>query len=170
MCNSMTRIYHKQAVIGTLYGNAILSAAGRATLRFYQQQGLHLDDAFLGFALLALTAGTGFVFSQLSNIYLSQKLIEGHVTPEGVALLRGVNTGATMLWIQRARYIHAIIFWLVIYSVKFSFLFFFSHLVSRVHCLTLYWRVIFVINIIAFVFCLCSSFIGCPYTNLTSRK
>ena len=90
--------------------------------------------------------------------------------PEEKAKLAGLDAVADILWFQRVEYTYISMVWLAILAVKFAFLAFFHHLVSRVRHLVIYWKVVTIVNVIAFVVCILTEFIECPYTSLQACK
>ena len=83
-------------------------------------------------------------------------------------LPRNVNVVAPIPKYQRTDCLHRTRSWLVLFSVKFSFLSFFNQLVDRLSRLLLLWRVVIVINVIAFGCCFCYAFLECPYSNIAA--
>ena len=53
--------------------------------------------------------------------------------------------------------------WATIFSVKICFLLFFRQLVDWMKELMLIWKIVFVITISVFCFCICGTFILCPH-------
>ena len=153
-----------------MYGIAILVAISRLTIRLRVQRQLLVDDVFLIFACLALSAAMGIIYRNVKPLYLTQAVIDGLITAEQSWILYGANPAAGIQIYQSFQYSHETMIWLVIFSAKFSFLFFFYRLISRAQHLVTYWRVICLLTLIAFVFCVCCTFIGCPYINLQARK
>ena len=64
--------------------------------------------------------------------------------------------------VQRYSYAFGVLIWFVEFAVKFCYLHFFRLLIDRQRSLVNYWKVTMVINLIAAVFNICSSFMSCP--------
>ncbi len=102
-------------------------------------------------------------------MFVAEEIVPMPISEEGAELAR-LDAKADILWYQRVEYIYISMVWLAIFAVKFAFLSFFYHLVSRVRHLVIYWRVVTVVNVIAFVICILTGFIECPYTSLRTGK
>ena len=156
-------------IIGILYSAAIVAASIRTAIHLHIQRPLSLDDGLLIFAGLALTVSTIIIFKGLDIMFLAEEIVPMPISEEGAELAR-LDAMADILWYQRVEYIYISMVWLAIFAVKFAFLSVFHHLVSRVRHLVIYWRVVTVVNLIAFVVCILTGFIECPYTSLRICK
>ena len=117
---------------------------------------------------VALTGTTTVLLSQLTNIYKNATYLsdeEGDVSPTPSTII-----GAENLWPRRFEYSYVTLAWLVIFSVKFSFLAFFRLLVGRVRTLFVYWRVIVVVNTLAFPYCILCTFVECRNQTTADSK
>lgn len=152
-----------------LYSTAIVAACIRTAIHLRIKRPLSLDDGLLIFASLALTVSP--VLSKKGWIlYLWLKRSSLCLLRKRRAKLAGLDAVADILWLQRVEYIYISMVWLAIFAVKCAFLSFFHHLVSRVRHLIIYWRVVTMVHVIAFVVCILTEFIECPYTSLQACK
>lgn len=103
----------------------------------------------------------------MSALYFEQKLASD---PNAVSFKTALKTIPELLKFQRLSYAHLTLTWTVIFSVKFSFLFFFKLLIKRLTSLNIYWRVVVGINAIVFVLCVSDIFIACPHITLSGTK
>ena len=160
----------RQTIVGILFGTAIVAAAIRTATRLKIERRLFLDDAFLTLVCLALTVTTTLIYQGLSNIYLLERVAQEPISELAATISATPDSEAKVLRYQRLNYYYTTMAWLVIFSVKLSFICFFCRLIDRVHSLLLYWRVIIAVNVVAFGFCICSNFIGCPYLGIRGSK
>ncbi len=151
----------KQIWVGVLYGTAILAASMRTVLRTYFHRRLSLDDAFLLFACATLTAAVPILYIAIGPMYLVQELGNGGPNPQ-------------IHLYQVLRLTHRALVWTAIFSVKFSFLSFFRQIVDRVQSLTLHWKIVGMMNIVAYIIacvtCVCFSITACPRTDAAACK
>ena len=154
--------------MGILFGTAIIAAAICTGIRIKLHCRLYIDDGFLIFACLALAAATTVLYEELNILYLAEEIVQDFVSEHMGDLPRNVNVAATIPIYQRTDYLHRTLSWLVLFSVKFSFLSFFHQLVDRLPRLLLHWRVLIVINITAFGYCVCYAFLECPHSNVAA--
>lgn len=144
----------------------------RISLRIHSQRRLFLDDAFLVIALAALTAAVPVLYKAIAQMYLIQGVASGGLNLVKVSQLQqsGTVTEAEVHLYQVLRFTHQTLIWTAIFSVKFSFLSFFHQIVDRIQGLVLYWKIVGMMNIVAFAFCVCFSFVECPRTDYVASK
>lgn len=167
--NATDYAHYVQVIIGVLYSAAIVVASIRTAIHLHIKRPLSLDDGLLILASLALTVSTIIIYKGLDIMFLAEEIVPMSISEEK-ATLAGLDAMADILWLQRVEYIYISMVWLAIFAVKFAFLSFFHHLVSRVRHLVIYWRVVTVVNVLAFVVCILTEFIECPYTSLRTCK
>lgn len=155
-----------QVVMGVLFSFAIVAAIVRTAIRIRMRRRLYLDDAFLGLACFALTASTIVLYNDLGTRYLVAELVQYYLAGDMADLPADVNVAATAQRYQRTQYVHGILSWIVIFSVKFTFLSFFHQLLDRLPRLLFYWKVVVVANAVALVYCICYGFLECPRSGL----
>ena len=141
-------------MIGVPFGTAIIAAAIEAGIRVKLQCRLYIDDGFLIFAFLALAAATTVLYEELNILCLAEEIVRDFVSEHMGHLPRIVNVAAKIPIYQPTDYLHRILSWLVLFSVKFSFLSLFHQLVDRLPRLLLHWRVVILISVIAFGYCI----------------
>ena len=154
-----------QVVMGILFGFAIVTATVRTGIRVKLRRRVYLDDAFLGLACLALTAATTILYVELGNLYLAILLMQAFLSGDMVDLPADVNFAAIVGKVQRTVYLTGILSWIVIFSVKFTFLSFLHQLLDRLPRFLLYWKVVVVANVVACMYCICYSFLKCPHSS-----
>lgn len=115
-----------------------------------------VDDGFFFLAVITLIAGTTTCYIDIPYLYVQQNVDPSTtvITPQFIELLQ------RSLRIQAAT---DVLLSTTLFSVKFSFLFFFHGLIRRLRGLTIWWWCILALMIpIAAVFVSCI-FIVCPY-------
>lgn len=156
--------------MGVLFGSAIVTAIVRTGIRIKLRRRVYFDDAFLGVACLALTATTTMLYKELGIFYLAEDIVQDYVSGGMADLPADVNVAAIIPRYQRTFYLHGTLSWIVIFSVKFTFLSLFHQLLDRLPRFLLYWKVIVVANVVALVYCICYAFLECPHSNLEARE
>ncbi|KAL8681487.1 MAG: hypothetical protein Q9224_006848 [Gallowayella concinna] len=119
--------------IGILFGIAITLAIGRTYVRLAQTRKVTVDDGFFFFAVITLIAGTTTLYIDIPYLFFhSNGTFSGTttITPEFFQLL------LRSLKIQSAT---DVLLSVTLFSVKFSFLFFFHGLLRRVQGLMTWW-------------------------------
>lgn len=124
---------------------------------------VNVEDFILLFAVVSLCAATGLAYATLTAQYsLLQLILHGFEADLGFKLLGEIPTiakeedAATNLW------------WLVIFSVKLAFLFFFRRLISRLQSLNVWWWFATTLTIIAGVVSVAVSWLTCPHFTVES--
>ena len=138
----------------------MVGAMTRMALQIQVRRHLQLDDYFLLFACLCLTAGTIVGFINVDNLYFSEDL---NLNPgEFVELLEaGVDVAGRIDAYERLYYTYPGLLWASIFAVKFAYLSFFRQLVDRVRPIVIYWRIIVGTTIIALPICIISIYVTC---------
>lgn len=152
---------------GTIFGIAFLAAISRTTVQIKKRRPLSVDDAFFAFACVCLCASTALLFQLMGALYFEQKLV---LDPNSIFLTTAFQIIPELLGTQRLSYAHLTLTWTVIFSVKFSFMFFFKNLIKRVKNLNIYWRVVVWINAVSYFLCISDVFISCPHITLAGGK
>ena len=155
-------------MIGIPFGPAIIAAAIRAGIRVKLHCRLYRDDRFLIFASLAVAAATTVLHEELNILCLAEETVQDFVSEHMGDLPRNLNIATKIPIYQPTDYLHRTLSWLVLFSVKFSFLSLFHQLVDRLPRLLLHWRVVILINVIAFRYCVCYVFLECPHSNIAA--
>ncbi len=156
--------------MGVLFSSAIVAAIVRTGIRIKMRRRLYLDDAFLGLACLALTAATTILYKELRVLYLAEDIVQDYVSGDMADLPADVNVAAIVPRYQRTDYLHGTLSWIVIFSVKFTFLSFLHQLLDRLPRFLLYWKVVVIANVVALLYCICYAFLECPYSKLEARE
>lgn len=128
---------------------------------------MSVDDAFFAFACVCLCASTALLFQLVGALYFEQKLV---LDPSSVSLTTAFQIIPELLGTQKVSYAHLTLTWTVIFSVKFSFMFFFKILIKRLTDLNVYWRVVVWINAVSYILCISDVFISCPHITLAGGK
>lgn len=142
----------------------------RTALRLHSQRRLHLDDAFLLFACAALTAATPLLYRTIAPLYFLLELASESLSATNFSQSTESNVAAEVHLYKLLHIAYEALIWTAIFSVKFSFLAFFRHIVDRIPNLLLHWKIVVVINIVACAFCVCFTFVACPLTGYTASK
>lgn len=152
---------------GALFGVACLAAIARTVIQLKKRRPLSVDDAFFAFSCVCLCASTILLYQLMSGLYFDQKVVSD---PSAVSFKMAIKIIPELLKVQRLSYAHLTLTWTAIFSVKFSFLFFFKLLIKRLTNLNVYWRVVVWINAVVFVLCVSDIFIACPHITLSDSK
>ena len=143
----------------------MLVTVARLAIRAHQHRRLFLDDAFLLVGCACLCAGTGVLHRLLPVLYLDERLI---LEPETTPLVP--QDIENFIWYQKMAYSFVTVTWVTIFAVKFSFLFFFRKLISRLSGMITYWKIVISVTVVACGFSVCEKFIACPHFNLSAGK
>ena len=138
-------------------------------IRLRYQKKLSVDDAFLYFAVICLCAAVGLLWSFTEAMYFNQALFLNNQTPDFPS-----NYQALLDFLEhrfhKTSAAYLILAHTTIYSVKFSFLFFFRVLIRRVRKMIIYWWTIFAIMIVAWAVTLVVDILPCPYFDIRAGK
>ena len=138
---------------------AVLVASFRTFVRWRYGKLSWLDDGFLAFAVVLLTVSMGLWFAMMDNLYKTEALI---YDPLGSILLFN-NIVQIAIDVQTYTSVYIAISITGIFAIKFSFLFFFRSLISRLRPLVIYWRVAVTYTALAWAISVGISFLACPY-------
>ena len=152
---------------GILFGTAIATASIRVSIRLRIRRRLYWDDAFLGLACLSLLGATIILFRGFELLYLPENEIDGLTNKPGAVVSEYVTR---LLGEHRNLRYMGPLYWLAIFSIKFSFLVFFHQLVNRLPRLVLYWKCIVLLNILAFVCLVTWGLFACSQTDSIGCK
>lgn len=144
-----------QVTAGVSLGVAILLAAARAVIRFRRFRRFFADDAFLFFATVTLVIGTILFYIDVPEIYTQINVEDGTEYPPADFVQQLLSDDKYLVTC-------AVLLWLTVFGVKFSFLLFFRQLIRRIRKLVLWWWIVFAILIPASLLCICQVFIACP--------
>lgn len=151
--------------VGIFSGLAALTIVLRTAARFWTIHRLKLDDLFLWFALLCLSAATGIFYS----------LVHVSMLEEAVSLDPTVVVPYDQLdsLLSSWPYLHSLLslMWTCIFSVKASFLAMFRLMIRHVSKpLTIYYWAVVVYMVLAWMFMVSEAFILCPHFGLDQGK
>ena len=152
----------QQAVVGLLFGLAIVTAAIRTIVQVRQHHQLRADDFALLLACVALIASSTLLFVMIPSIYWSEAII---LDPFSMETLQKFNTpgfGDKITQIQKMQDAYLTMIWICIFSVKLAFILFFRQMVDRLRRMVIYWRVILGYTMVSLAVCVSTSFIICP--------
>ena len=130
---------------------------------------LHLDDYFLLFACVSLTAATVLGYANVGNLYWAEELNYNPVHMYHL-LAEHVDVGAGIITYQRLYYSYQALLWTSIFAVKFAYLAFFRRLIDRITPLINFWRGVVGIAIVSFPICIISIYISCAKWGLEAGK
>ena len=159
-----------QIVMGVLFSSALVAAIVRTCIRIKLRRRLYLDDAFLGLACFALTAATTVLYEELETLYLAEDFMQYYVSGDMADMPVDVKVATISLKYQRTDFVHWMLSWIVIFSVKFTFLAFFYRLLDRLPRFLLYWKMVVVANVAALLYCISYAFLECPYSGLKASE
>lgn len=134
-------------------------------LRNYRR--LQTEDIFLLLACGFLTISTALIYRLSSSEFL---IAESFGYPE-ISLIKSQPALAKSVSLyQRENYTFLGIIWGTIFSVKFSFLFFFKHFINRLDRIVTFWKIVMVITIVSFVCCIISFLTVCAHFGTSACK
>ena len=159
----------EQVLVGTFYGVAIITASVRLILQIRFHRRLHVDDYFLIFACITLTAGTILGYANVGALYWTQEL---NYNPSQffVFLAQHVDIAAHIDRYERLYYSWPVLLWATIFVVKFAYLAFFRRLIERIRPLFIYWKIIVGITVVSFPICIISVYVACVKHGLEAGK
>ena len=131
-------------------------AVGRVVARIRNDHRLYLDDAFFFLASICLIAGTTLVFVLMPFLFLSQEIQPAKALPPA-------NFIEQVIHYEKIQDATTVILGVTVFSVKFSFLCFFLHLLHLQRNMMYYWWFVCAVTVpSAFIFVF-SDFISCDY-------
>ena len=140
-----------------MFGLAIVAFCIRGYIRIRIHQKVQIEDYILLFAVVCLCVVTGLVYTMLPEWYDTVQLVfHGSENVLAFELLGDIprfpkrDNATQTIW------------WLVIFSVKIAFLFFFRRLTSRLRGLNIWWRVATTLTILAGMVNIAASWLNCP--------
>lgn len=151
----------KQVATILLFATAVVTASIRTVLRIRFHRTLFADDALLIFACLTLTALFSTVYHYESTIYLVEAILDGQLQEGLVVSPASGRLSALISRYRKVQFFQGCLSWLTIFAVKFSFLSFFYPLTDRLPRLSLYWKVVVAVNVLASAYCITCGFFGC---------
>ena len=148
---------------------AILAASVRLVVQVKIHRRLYLDDYFLIFACITLTAGTVLGYANVGALYWSEEL---NYNPSQffVLLAQHVDIAAHINTYERLYYSWPALLWTTIFVVKFAYLAFFRRLIERIRSLFIYWKIIIGITVVSFPVCIVSVYIACTKHGIDAGK
>ncbi len=135
----------------------------RTAIRFGKGQQHIIDESLLLFACLCLVAATVMLYISASPLYELMMAEAAEKANPGLIQEIPIDSITELVSkIQRYSYPFGALIWGVVFAVKFCYLHFLRFLIDRQRSLVNFWKVAMIINLIAAVFNICSSFESCP--------
>ena len=148
-------------VTGALFGLAIVAFFIRGYIRIRIHQKVQVEDYILLFAVVCLCATTGLAYATLPAMYaLIQLVLHGFENGLNFELLGEIPR------ISKQENAATTLEWLVVFSVKIAFLFFFRRLISHLRGLMIWWHVATTLTILAGLVGIAVSWLTCPYFTI----
>ncbi|KAI4200394.1 MAG: hypothetical protein LQ350_003932, partial [Teloschistes chrysophthalmus] len=145
-----------KAAIGAFLGVAIALAVGRTYIRIILTHRITVDDGFFFLAVITLIAGTTTLYVDVPYLFIQQ-----NVDPSTTVI-----TPAFIQFLLRSLKIQSatdVLLSVTLFSVKYSFLFFFHGLLRRVRWLTIWWWCVLAMMVPLSIIFMCCIFMVCPY-------
>ena len=141
-----------------LYVLATLAASTRVIIRIRLQKLAWLDDGFLLFAFIIMTACLAMLFQFIDDLYTSWGYANGFIRtqislPAITALAINLHNWTTAFIVPA---------WTGICAVKFCFLFFFRGLIRRIRHLEIFWWVTVAFTAVSWVAGAIAEAFACP--------
>lgn len=154
-------------MVGALYGFSIIAAALHFAPKLRNDRRLQTEDFFLFLACACLTISTALICRLLSSDILTR---ESFANPD-VSLIESLpDLVKSISSYQRENYAFLGLTWGSIFSVKFSFLFFFKQLINRLDRIIGFWKMTMVITMISFLCCIIIFLTVCPHFGISACK
>lgn len=134
-------------------------------IRLHYQKRLSIDDAFLVFAEICLCASVGLLYTFVDGLFLEEALL---TRPSSTIVPPDLDDQLIRFHLLSSVYL--VLTYTTIFSVKFSFLFFFRILVCRIHKMVIYWWIVIAVTSVAWIWCAISIFVPCYHVDSRSRK
>ena len=146
-----------------------MTALVRLILQLKTYRRFYVDDYFLIFACVCLTASTVLGFINVDNLYWEQEI---DYSPGLIIELmeQHVDIAAHINTYERLYRSYPVLLWAAIFAVKFAYLAFFRRLVDRIRPFLTYWWVIVGLSVVSFPVCVISVYLPCPKWGLESGK
>lgn len=137
---------------------AIILAAARVLIRIYYLKRVNVDDYFFIVAIATLIPGAGLFFSYIKTAYAIEAVLDRKASLPPY-FLQTLENAATYAQIAQ------LLCWITIFSIKFSFLFYFRALVNRLYKMEIWWWCTLVVLVPTAAVSIAGSFIACPHTG-----
>ena len=134
-------------------------AIARTAFRFHTSRRFEIDDGFLVFAILTMTASMALAHFVLPLEYLQNYAALGEIQPD-------TNFAMEMFKAKNLENASTITVSVSIYSVKFCYMFFFKKLVARVRKVRIWWWFVFAVLVPLSVIGILFDFTICPIYNM----
>ena len=141
----------------------------RLVLQLKSYRHLRVEDYFLIFACISLTASTILGYANVSSLYWDQEL-NYNPTRYFYLIEQHVDVAAHINAYERLYYSYPSLLWTTIFSVKFAYLAFFRRLVDRVRPLVIHWRIIVGLSVVSFPVCVVSDYVVCVKRGLDAGQ
>ena len=138
----------------------MLAALTRLVLQLKFHHRLQLDDFFLIFACICLTASTVLCYANVGDLYWNEEL---NYNPSLLLFLmqQHVDVAVHINAYQSVYQSSTSLLWAAIFAVKFAYLAFFRRLVDRLRPLVIYWRIVVGLCAVSFPICVISIYVVC---------
>ncbi|MCJ1466210.1 hypothetical protein MMC07_004829 [Pseudocyphellaria aurata] len=140
-----------------LFVFAVIFTVGRVAIRLRYQKSLAVDDTFLIFALVCLSASMGLLFAFIPSMYMIEALITND--PNAVITTDIFDRITSFRKLSTA---FLVLSFTAIFAVKFSFLFLFKALIRNVRKIKIYWWTVLLTTAAVWVFGVVEFFLPCP--------
>lgn len=136
----------KQVTSIVLFVIALSCVFVRTVIRLRFKKQLFIGDFFLYFRVICLCAALGLMIKFSKDMFLHEALITNSLTTE-------LSWDFLALRIRYHKVIvtHSVLTYTAIFFVKFSFLFFFCHLITRIRQMNFYWWTVFLTTIVTWI-------------------
>ena len=141
---------------GALFGLAVIAFLVRCYIRFRVLRQFAIEDGILLVAFACLIAATAINYVNLLSIY---NVLAAILFGSGDTLFQLLNDVE-----PSAKRTDAIVtlWWLVLYSVKLAYLFFFRKFIDRVPRMRIYWWCVICFLIPSAIVCFVMTYVACP--------
>ena len=152
--------------LGVLLALCWLTAVIRFYIRLSIQKAVWIDDGFLLFGLVCLTASVGLAFTFLDEAYTEESFLMGQT-------ILAFQSGFVQLSFDYQKLVATmlILSWIAICSVKLSFLFLLRKLIDRLYHVLIYWWIVLIFVLATSGYGISVYLLACPYFySIKARK
>lgn len=154
-------------MVGALYGFSIIAAAVHIALKLRNYRRLQTEDFFVFLACGCLTISTALIYRLSSSSFL---IAESFADPD-ISLMDSLPALVKSISLYlRENYAFLGLIWGSIFSVKFSFLFFFKQSINRQDRIMTFWKIVMAITMISFLCSIISFLTVCPHFGISACK
>ena len=146
----------------------MIAAIARTAIQIQQYRRLRVDDYTLIFACVMFVAGSILLFVSLPTVYWITGITLDPLNPTTEKFIFSPDFPYQIAHSQKIVYSYLSLSITAIFSVKVTFIVFFRPMVDKMPNMIMYWKVLFAITLVSYIFSICSQFIECPHFGVSA--